>query len=51
VKENWEFSSYKDYYGLRNGSLVNKELALKTICLEEELYNTFEHNFGEFLET
>jgi len=50
-KENWEFSSYKDYYGLRNGSLVNKELALKTICLEDELYNNFEHSFEEFLET
>ena len=25
----WEYSSYKDYAGLRNGSLCNKELAVK----------------------
>ena len=27
--EDWEFSSYRDYLGLRNGSLINKTLALK----------------------
>lgn len=26
--ENWEYSSYKDYAGVRNGSLCNKEIAL-----------------------
>jgi len=25
--ENWEFSSYRDYCGLRNGTLINKERA------------------------
>lgn len=39
TKEDWEFSSYRDYIGLRNGSLVNKTLALKTISLEEDLFN------------
>lgn len=33
--EEWEFSSYRDYCQLRNGSLINKELALKTINLED----------------
>ena len=44
-KEDWEFSSYKDYYGLRTGNLINKELALKIISLEDELFyqqNNFE---------
>ena len=27
--EQWEFSSYKDYAGLRNGRLVNRELGMK----------------------
>ena len=27
--EKWEFSSYKDYAGLRNGRLVNRELGMK----------------------
>jgi len=27
--ENWEYSSFKDYAGLRNGTLCNKELAKK----------------------
>ncbi len=38
-KEDWEFSSYQDYIGIRNGSLINKTLALKTICLEDDLFN------------
>ncbi|MCK4661456.1 MAG: transposase [Bacteroidales bacterium] len=37
--ENWEFSSYQDYLGLRNGSLINKTLALKTISFEDDLFN------------
>ena len=27
--ENWEFSSYRDYAGLRNGKLVNKEKGME----------------------
>jgi putative transposase len=29
--EDWEFSSFKDYAGMRNGTLINKKLATK-IC-------------------
>ncbi|MFZ4544314.1 MAG: transposase [Saprospiraceae bacterium] len=29
--EDWEFSSYRDYYGLRNGKLINKERAKEFI--------------------
>jgi putative transposase len=29
--KNWEYSSYKDYAGLRNGNLINKDLAKKVI--------------------
>ena len=38
--EDWEYSSFKDYAGLRNGSLCNKELATK-LCL---------YNSSEFVE-
>ena len=31
--EDWEYSSFKDYYGLRNGTLCNKELAIKLLDL------------------
>ena len=31
--EEWEFSSFKDYIGLRNGKLFNKELAIHLIDL------------------
>ncbi len=31
--EDWEFSSFKDYAGFRNGSLCNKELAIKLLSL------------------
>ena len=40
AKEDWEFSSFQDYIGLRNGSLINKKLALNTTSLEDDyLYN------------
>ena len=40
--EDWEFSSFRDYIGLRNGSICNKELTRKLLNLpsnEIELYN------------
>lgn len=39
--EDWEFSSCQDYIGLRNGSLVNKTLTLKTISLEDDYINNY----------
>ncbi len=38
----WEFSSYRDYTGMRKGSLINKTLALETISLEDDLFNAQE---------
>ena len=43
--ENWKFSSFPDYVQLRNGSLVNKDLAaklldLKSVNLLDESYRT-----------
>lgn len=38
--EDWEFSSFKDFIGLRNGTLINKERALNLMELtKENLYN------------
>lgn len=34
--EDWEFSSYTDYIGLRNGTLVNKKLGLEILNLKPE---------------
>ncbi|HET9747154.1 MAG TPA: transposase [Chitinophagaceae bacterium] len=36
--EDWEFSSFPDYCGIRNGTLCNKELAIKLLGLN---MNTF----------
>jgi len=36
--EDWEYSSFRDYCGLRNGTLCNKELAVKLLSLN---MNTF----------
>ncbi len=38
--ENWEYSSYKDYAGLRNGSLCDKELAHQLIGFDKENFTT-----------
>lgn len=50
AKEDWEFSSYMDYSGLRNGNLINKEIALKTVSLEDDLFN-IKNNFKDLLES
>ena len=38
--EDWEFSSFQDYIGKRNGTLVNKELALDILNLDiKDIYD------------
>jgi hypothetical protein len=38
--EDWEYSSFRDYAGLRNGKLVKKELAFEFIELNpDDFYN------------
>ena len=38
--EDWEFSSFRDYAGFRNGSLINKRLAREILELDwENFYN------------
>ena len=49
--EDWEYSSFKDYAGLRNGSLCNKELAVKYCYYQKEIfltesYQIIEDRFG-----
>ena len=40
--EEWIYSSYLDYYGLRNGTLCNKKLAMEILSLSEaDLNNNF----------
>jgi hypothetical protein len=34
--EDWEYSSFRDYVGLRNGTLCNKQLAYELLDLDEE---------------
>ncbi len=34
--EDWEFSSFKDYAGLRNGLIVNKEIAFQIVNMEPQ---------------
>ena len=38
--EDWEYSSFKDYAGLRNGSLCNKELAVKHCYYQKDIFLT-----------
>ena len=45
--EDWEFSSFRDYCGLRNGTLCNKNLAYMELNIDKERlyadsYNTVE---------
>ncbi len=47
--ENWEFSSFLDYAGLRNGSLCEKGLARLHCGFEEEIF--YEHSYKKVKET
>ncbi len=45
--EDWEFSSFRDYCGLRNGTLCDKEVAYQELSIDKEKlysdsYNTIE---------
>lgn len=43
--EDWEFSSYRDYFGTRNGTLINKSLAneLLDISFEKDAFVNFSY--------
>lgn len=50
---NWEYSSYKDYIGLRKGTLINKELAAEFIYvnwkhLEKETLESYQNKNPDF---
>lgn len=36
--EEWEFSSFRDYAGYRNGTLIQKDLAFSFIQLDKEKF-------------
>jgi REP-associated tyrosine transposase len=36
--EDWEFSSFRDYAGLRSGTLCNRELAFELLLLDRETF-------------
>lgn len=36
--EEWDYSSFKDYAGLRNGTLCSKALAFELLDLNEERF-------------
>ncbi|MBN2891438.1 MAG: transposase [Bacteroidales bacterium] len=42
--EEWKYSSYSDYIGLRNGSLINKSLAFEVLGIEDDYYVDFSYN-------
>lgn len=53
AKQNWEYSSYKDYIGLRKGTLINKELAVRFIdvnwkCLEKDTLESYKNKNTDF---
>jgi REP element-mobilizing transposase RayT len=43
--EDWEYSSFRDYCGLRNGTLCNKELAVKLLGLNMKTF--YEDSYRE----
>ncbi len=44
-QEDWEFSSFRDYSGLREGTLINKNIAFELVNLNEKEF----HNQSKFI--
>ena len=36
--EDWEYSSFKDYCGKRNGTLINKDRAIQLLDLDMNMF-------------
>ena len=47
--EDWPNSSFQDYAGLRNGTLCNKQLAMKLLGLSQETF--YNDSYAEIDET
>ncbi len=45
--EDWNFSSFKDYAGKRNGTLCNKSLAVKFCSYDPETFINTSHQLIE----
>jgi putative transposase len=43
--EDWDYSSFKDYGGLRNGTLCNKELAARLPGINLKTFYTDSYQF------
>lgn len=43
--EDWDYSSFKDYCGLRNGSLCNKESAVRLLAINLDTFYTDSYQF------
>ena len=48
--EDWEFSSFRDYCGLRNGTLCNKNIAFTELNIDKETFYADSYNTIEEVE-
>lgn len=48
--EDWEYSSFKDYCGQRNGSLVNKDLALQLLDMDAKTFYEESYRMINFMD-
>jgi hypothetical protein len=42
--EEWEYSSFRDYSGFRNGTICNKELAFKLLNLNNNNFYSLSYS-------
>jgi len=46
--EDWEFSSFRDFSGMRNGTLIDKELAFQLVNIDpKDFYSQSQINLDE----
>jgi len=43
--EDWEFSSFQDYYGMRNGTLCNKNEAYNLLNIPEDISSFYKESY------
>ena len=43
--EDWEFSSFQDYYGMRNGTLCSKNEAYNLLNIPEDISSFYKESY------
>ena len=51
LMEDWEFSSFRDYVGLRNGRLINRDVTNRFLEIPQDMTQLYKNSYGDLSES